>query len=104
MGGRQSSQNVSRHGSPQGSSRFSTASLDNGSMMARSSGSVEFSSDRPVSRRRRRRDRNDQFIEAHSLPSHLFPFVTGDLKVFFICLRKKKLFSILFLVIPTLIF
>ena len=78
MGGRQSSLGVSRQESPnQGSSRFSTASLDNGSMVARPTGNIDFSSDRPVSRRRRRRDRNDQFIEAHSLPSHLFPFVTG---------------------------
>jgi len=81
MGGRQSSQGVSgrHHESPnnQGSSRYSTASLDNASLVARPSGSIDFSSDRPVSRRRRRRDRNDQFIEAHSLPSHLFPFVTG---------------------------
>ena len=33
-----------------------------------------------VPRRRRRRDRNDQMIEAHSLPAHLFPtFLTGTI-------------------------
>jgi len=85
MGGRQSTQNMAHrhHHSPtQGSSRYSTASLDNGSLQARASGSIDFSSSdgRPVSRRRRRRDQNDQFIEAHSLPSHLFPFVTAEIK------------------------
>lgn len=81
MGGRQSSQNVSRQDSPiQGSSRYSSASLDNGSILSRPSGSIDFGGERPVARRRRRRDRNDQFIEAHSLPSHLFPFVTAEIK------------------------
>lgn len=80
MGGRQSSQNQ-RHRSPsEGSSRYSVDSLDNGGndLLSGPSGSLDLSAERPVSRRRRRRDRNDQFIEAHSLPAHLFPFVTGE--------------------------
>ena len=98
MGGRQSSQNNSSVRAPatrsaQSPSRLSVSSLDatnpgrshalnmNNGVLIRGRLPTDVSGSSPierVQRRRRRRDRNDHFIEAHSLPAHLFPtFLTG---------------------------
>lgn len=91
MGGRQSSQNNTRQQTnvpDSGNSRYSVGSLDNepsvsgrAVLFSGANSNVDLGAANVV-RRRRRRDRNDVFIETHSLPAHLFPtaLLTANIK------------------------
>lgn len=93
MGGRQSTQsNTPRQASSQTNQQRHSVSLDQttsnssrfSSLFGGPSNNAQISSTPPergvIRSRRRRRDRNDLLIEAHSLPSHLFSAMLADIK------------------------